>query len=434
MQRPVYYAVGVNIGLSGDYALSAPFSEIALSFISDYKVDSMPELSFYLNGRYVYCQYYASDGRLQESVGLKVDPEEYRAGKLTKAQKARIKTLESLILRYEGNAMQAGRRTEIAEIRTIILEETGRIKKVNNKGTFLQLIERYIEEVKAGRILNEGEEYSDSWVSVAKAVKCFVEKSIPDVCPEKLTEEHVRRFCVGVTDAGKAKNTVNLYRSIFLSILNGARKMKWFKGQPLEASAARAVAEKIDHGVYLRREEMDLISSLKVTGQLKASRDAFILGCWLGLRHSDLIRLTPENRKGDMVNINTKKTGTPVWVPLSPAAKELWDHLGGRVTLARASTFRDHIKDLGEQAGLTDPVLFKRTEGGKKVEKWVPKHQLLGTHTMRRSFATNAYKAGVPMPSIMKVTGHKSTASFMKYIRLNDEEHAAMLLEHPYFQ
>ncbi|MCS2371002.1 tyrosine-type recombinase/integrase [Phocaeicola vulgatus] len=33
---------------------------------------------------------------------------------------------------------------------------------------------------------------------------------------------------------------------------------------------------------------------------------------------------------------------------------------------------------------------------------------MLLSHTARRSFATNAYKAGVPLPSIQAITGHSS--------------------------
>ncbi len=63
--------------------------------------------------------------------------------------------------------------------------------------------------------------------------------------------------------------------------------------------------------------------------------------------------------------------------------------------------------------GRPDPIIDMKL-------KW----KLVTSHTARRSFATNAYKAGVPMPSIVKITGHKKTTTFLNYIKLDEREHA----------
>ena len=73
-------------------------------------------------------------------------------------------------------------------------------------------------------------------------------------------------------------------------------------------------------------------------------------------------------------------------------------------------------------------VLKKITKGN--LDKWLQ----IRTHTVRRSFATNAYMSGVPMLSIMKITGHRTTESFLKYIRVTKLEVAEKLKDHPFFQ
>ena len=55
------------------------------------------------------------------------------------------------------------------------------------------------------------------------------------------------------------------------------------------------------------------------------------------------------------------------------------------------------------------------------------------TYTARRSFATNAYLAGLPPISIMKITGHKTESSFMKYIKISEKENAIQLKGHEFF-
>jgi integrase len=64
------------------------------------------------------------------------------------------------------------------------------------------------------------------------------------------------------------------------------------------------------------------------------------------------------------------------------------------------------------------------------VQTTIPKYDLITTHTARRSFATNLFLSGFPAISIMKITGHKTEKSFMKYIKISQEENANLLQLH----
>jgi integrase len=71
------------------------------------------------------------------------------------------------------------------------------------------------------------------------------------------------------------------------------------------------------------------------------------------------------------------------------------------------------------------PISF--TKKGQKMTVNHPKWEMVTTHTARRSFATNEYKAGTPTISIMAITGHKTEKSFLKYIKATPKEHAQIL-------
>jgi len=43
------------------------------------------------------------------------------------------------------------------------------------------------------------------------------------------------------------------------------------------------------------------------------------------------------------------------------------------------------------------------------------------------------YMADVPTISIMKITGHRTEKSFLKYIRISQEDNANKLMNHPFF-
>ena len=51
---------------------------------------------------------------------------------------------------------------------------------------------------------------------------------------------------------------------------------------------------------------------------------------------------------------------------------------------------------------------------------------LVRSHTARRSFATNAYKAGIPISSIIAITGHAREEGLRRYLKIQAEEKAIL--------
>ncbi len=48
-------------------------------------------------------------------------------------------------------------------------------------------------------------------------------------------------------------------------------------------------------------------------------------------------------------------------------------------------------------------------------------------HDLRHTFNTNMVKAGVPQSIVMKLTGHKTNAMFLRYSHLNSEQRKAAM-------
>ena len=99
-----------------------------------------------------------------------------------------------------------------------------------------------------------------------------------------------------------------------------------------------------------------------------------------------------------------------------------------------AKAINDMIKDICCLAKINESVLINENIGGKNKQKTYKKWQLVSSHTARRSGATNMFKAGIPSISIMKITGHTTEKSFMKYIKISAEENADLLSQHEFFK
>ncbi len=163
----------------------------------------------------------------------------------------------------------------------------------------------------------------------------------------------------------------------------------------------------------------------------------FLIGCYTALRVSDFKRIDEVNIKKNFIRIKPKK-GTrkneDVIIPIHPIVKKI---LGSGFDLSDKVTdtkINQHIKETCRMLKFDEPISVVRTEGGKQVERIYPKWQLVTSHTARRSGATNMYKAGIPAISIMKITGHRTEKSFLKYIKISQEENARILADHPFFK
>lgn len=163
------------------------------------------------------------------------------------------------------------------------------------------------------------------------------------------------------------------------------------------------------------------------------ARDMFLIGAFTGLRFSDFSRLKDQNIT-DTITLKTQKTGAKVVVPIHWVVREILDRGYDFSRTMSNQKLNEYIKEVSRLAGIDGPVTLNRSVGGNDVEETFRKYELVSSHTARRSFATNAYKAGVPTIAIMKITGHKRESNFLKYIKVTEEENAEILKMHDFFR
>jgi integrase len=147
-------------------------------------------------------------------------------------------------------------------------------------------------------------------------------------------------------------------------------------------------------------------------------RDLFVASCWIGVRIGDLLSIRKENIGSNQISIRTIKTNEFVDIPLHPIVKNiLIKYKGSFPNNISEQKFNSKLKEIAADVGLSDQIGYSITKGGMKKKIAESKHQLISAHTARRSFATNLYKRGLPIQTIMAVTGHQTEKSFRTYIK-----------------
>lgn len=172
------------------------------------------------------------------------------------------------------------------------------------------------------------------------------------------------------------------------------------------------------------------------TPYLDNARDWLIIGCYVGQRVSDLLKLTNKNittRKGvEYIELKQGKTDKRVTLPILPLVKSTLLKNGSEFPRKISSQkLNDYIKIVCKEVGLDKLVegakidkLTKRKVSGV-FEKW----ELIVSHDMRRSFASNHY-GKLPTPVIMALTAHSTEAVFLKYINKEESHDADIVLDY----
>lgn len=190
--------------------------------------------------------------------------------------------------------------------------------------------------------------------------------------------------------------------------------------------------------VYLSVSELKLIENVQLPDHLERVRDLFLVGAFTGLRFSDFSTLTLENVKlidnVKCIEKFTQKTNQNVIIPINPIVEKILEKYQGFPPAISNQKTNKALKIIGEKAGICEIVQKSITKGGKRIISSHKKFELISTHTARRSFATNSYLSGVPTIAIMKITGHTTETSFMKYIRVSKRQNAIQMSEFDFFK
>ena len=225
-------------------------------------------------------------------------------------------------------------------------------------------------------------------------------------------------------------NTIGKHIQTLKTFLNAATEDGVNENAKFRSSRFHTISEDSD-SIYLNEEELKEIEQLvlREDPRLDRVRDLFLIGCWTGLRFSDYHQVSVQNIDGGMLRIRQSKTDQTVVIPVGKTVLNILEKHGGQLPSSLSNQkFNEYLKEVCRLCPILSPTVSLRiTKGGRKTVRIIPKAEAVSTHTARRSFASNLYRQGIPSITIMAITGHRSERQFLKYIKLDAEEHARIL-------
>ena len=349
----------------------------------------------------------------------------------------------------------------LAEKRAILDEKKERREKIvkNSKYSFRNALDYYVNSALDG---TRRHSYGDSFAHYSKNIlKQFrrVMFNFLDKHPFEwadLNKPLIDSFIAYLEDYGYCKSSIQRYMNAFHAYVLYAENQGWHTNTTVKAFIKYAPAreDEMKNKIYLSKEEIQALFDMPLSGFDDTVRDVFLIGCYTGLRYSDLSRITEscigKTESGTpVIRIIQHKTKSPVIIPIlddnlivllkkyNYNVPKIWDvslnrnikntlevlsHTVPSLAKKEKTLLTLPEKRLEEEARKKGKQLFDYDKEGVPVKaRW----EMVSLHTARRTFITNVYLSGkFSVEFMMKLSGHKKYDTFKKYVRLSLDEYA----------
>lgn len=328
-----------------------------------------------------------------------------------------LETLANFIEDTETDYRILGKRLTVEQLKALLNE---RINKASMYDLFSKFDE-YIEVSATQRAENTIKKYKTTlkqlkeYSEVKNITVDFELINLPFL--DKLSEYLIKEYKL-------TNNSVAKYFKTFKSFLNWSLE----RGYTTNNEFQKFKSKQVDSEIYfLTWDELMKVFELEISNaRLQRVRDIFCFGCFTGLRFSDIMNLKQENISNDTIQIQTIKTKGKTIIPLNRYSRMIHEKYKSDETYMLFNSISNtkmnaYLKELGKLAELNDPVQIIRYRGAERIEKIVPKHEVLTSHVARKTFITNAMMRGMSTEVIMDITTHNSYKSFQRYFKIVDD-------------
>lgn len=200
-------------------------------------------------------------------------------------------------------------------------------------------------------------------------------------------------------DSGIAHNTRISRLRLLRALLNEAKKRDIISFNPFDRFRIQQMVSKKG---YITKEQLRRLENLSLRGTEDLVRDAFLVGCYTGLRFSDITTLRDEHLVNGWLTRNMSKTGFMVDIPVSTlfdgkllkivekygSISKLTKALGSNCAVNRT------LRNILDRIGVDPKITF---------------------HSSLHTFATLLVQNHTPITTVQKLLGHQKVTTTQIY-------------------
>ena len=231
--------------------------------------------------------------------------------------------------------------------------------------------------------------------------------------PDKITDFGISHYIRQRKVEGATTATINRELSTLSHFLNRCIEWKWMRDRP-KIAKGEETRKKI---VVLSAADQQALMTAAIADQNPQTWLFVAVAMGTGMRHSEIMRVQWSDIDFDQhrIYIGRAKAGQreqPIPPSLESILRKTWEQRGkpsGYLFPAtRTGSKGEHRLSMAEQ--------FKRSVERAKLDpaKVTP-------HVLRHTAITQLVKAGVDLPTIQKISGHKTLAMVLRYTQLSND-------------
>lgn len=227
-------------------------------------------------------------------------------------------------------------------------------------------------------------------------------------------------------------NTIGKRVKTLKTFLNAATETGENTNTKFKSKKFKVFKEESDN-IYLTDEELTAFYNYDLSKKphQEKVRDLFIVACYTGLRYSDINKVNKDHINDGILTLTQQKTGNKIYIPLHLTVWNILNKYNNLLPKVISNQkFNEFLKEAAKGSEVLNAEFIKATtKQGLRYEKTYIKSDLISSHTARRTFCTNEYLKGTPTITIMAISGHKTETAFLKYIKVDKEDHAKKMLD-----
>ena len=362
----------------------------------------------------------------------------------------RINNVIGQTTKFISNAEIQGHMIDLKALREHLDNSFGVIKK-GTKASYDSVeayLDEFISDIESGKRIiksnqREGKRYSIGTIKAYKVLAAKLEEYRKTKRKAYLKFNDIDiDFYNDFQQYIYSKNFSTNYFGNFIKNIKAIMKKSFDEGLHTNNDFSKKAFKKISNdtdSIYLTEAELTKLQNydFKNAPKLEKYRDIFLVGCWTAQRFSDYSRISEIHIKDKngikVLEMDQVKTSTKVIVPLNPEAIEILAKYNNTLPKVSEQKMNSNLKEMGKLLDINETIEIKKSKGGLEIIEQIPKHDLIMSHTARRTGCTLMYLSGIPLQDIMKISGHKSETQLLKYIKVTKEETALRLADNPFF-
>lgn len=400
----------------------------------------------------IYFHMTCPDGKIKRSTGKKIASgswsfELQRASGADKVAREINQMIDAIINMIPGVKSECRRNnrvlacSDVNAALDVILQKKQREKGQKVQSNMITHCKQIIEGMKNGSITTpkKKKRYSEATINnyekvILPKIELYYEKKKKSATWKSVNLEVYNDFISWCHSNNLSNNSIGAYIRHWKVMGKLALDKGWHSNTIFSDKKFMPLKEDTP-AIYLDDTKIEKL--FKVTGLTKeeeTARDWAVLDCYLGLRISDLQKISDTDFQANLFQFVNQKTGAHVAIPIHRLAKKILNKWKGLPPAIPDYRFRPRIRDVAKKAKLKDKFIYVATVGGK-VQKFVYEEwECVSPHTFRRSFITNLLKLGFPHAQVMKMAGIKHYDTLLRYFKQTPIEIAKEAADHDFFK